>query len=112
MKKEKIDIHEYSNIESRLEITIGKIIAAERVPKSHGLKLSVYFGDYDTRSVFTNIGKTHEPEELIDLTMPFITNLKPSVIKGVNSEAMIMVGTINDKTQVGLDNIGIGTRLM
>jgi tRNA-binding EMAP/Myf-like protein len=112
-KKEQIDIHEYSNVESRLEITIGQITHAERVPKSHGLKLTVDFGNEDVRSVFTNLGKTHEPESLIGLTMPFITNLTPSVIKGVESQAMIMVGIgAEGQEQVGLDYIGIGTRLM
>lgn len=110
--KPKISFDEFIEIESKLEIKIGQIKSAERVPKSYGLKLTVDFGNEDVRTVFTNLGKTHEPEQLIDLTMPFITNLEPSIIKGVESQAMIMVGEINDKIQVGLDFIGIGTKLM
>jgi len=111
--KNKINFDEFLEASSKLEITIGQITGAERVPKSYGLKLTVDFGNNDIRSVFTNIGKTHEPENLIGLTLPFITNLEPSVIKGVNSEAMIMVGTSPEgKEQVGLDYIGIGTKLL
>ncbi len=112
MKKE-ITFEEFLEIESKLEIKIGQITEAESVPKSYGLKLTVNFGGDDVRTVFTNIGKTHLPEQLIGLTMPFITNLAPSVIKGVNSQAMIMVGTGTEgQQQVGLDFVGIGTKLL
>jgi tRNA-binding EMAP/Myf-like protein len=112
MNKEKIKFEEFLEIESKLEIKIGQIKDAERIPKSYGLKLTVDFGNEDVRTVFTNLGKTHEPEHLIDLTAPFITNLESTVIKGVESQAMIMVGEFGDKLQVGLDNIGIGSKLM
>jgi methionyl-tRNA synthetase len=112
MKKE-ITFEEFLEIESKLEIKFGLITEAEVVPKSYGLKLTVNFGEDDVRTVFTNIGKTHLPEQLIGLTMPFITNLAPSVIKGVNSQAMIMVGTgAEGQQQVGLDDFGIGTKLL
>lgn len=112
MKKE-ITFEEFLEIESKLEIKIGLITEAEAVPKSYGLKLTVRFGEDDVRTVFTNIGKTHLPEHLIGLTMPFITNLAPSIIKGVNSQAMIMVGTGTEgQEQVGLDYFGIGTKLL
>lgn len=111
--KAKIKFEEFLEIESKLEIKVGKITSAERVPKSYGLKLTVDFGNEDVRSVFTNLGKTHEPENLVNLTLPFITNLEPSVIKGVNSEAMIMVGIGTEgQEQVGLDYVGIGTKLL
>lgn len=112
MNKEKIKFEEFLEIESKLEIKIGQIKDAERIPKSYGLKLTVDFGNEDVRTVFTNLGKTHEPEHLIDLTAPFITNLESTVIKGVESQAMIMVGELGDKIQVGLDYIGIGSKLM
>jgi methionyl-tRNA synthetase len=111
--KPQITFDEFLEIESKLEIKIGQITEAETVPKSYGLKLTVDFGNGDIRTVFTNIGKTHVPEQLIGVTMPFITNLAPSVIKGVNSQAMIMAGTGTEgQVQVGLDFIGIGTKLL
>jgi methionyl-tRNA synthetase len=110
--KTKINFDEFLKIQSKLEIKIGQIKAAEKVPKSYGLKLTVDFGNEDVRTVFTNLGKTHEPEHLIGLTSPFITNLEPTILKGVESQAMIMAGELGDKIQVGLDFIGIGTKLM
>lgn len=105
MTKEEITYEEFLAIQAKLEIKIGEIMAADRVPKSYGLKLYVDFGGDDTRTVFSNIGKTNEPEDLVGLKMPFITNLVPSIIKGVNSQAMIM-------TEFGLNKFEKGTILL
>lgn len=110
--KKQISFDEFIEIENKLEIKIGRIDAAENVPKSYGLKLTVDFGNNDIRTVFTNIGKTFLPEQVIGLTAPFITNLEPTTIKGVESQAMIMVGIGTEgQQQVGLDFIGVGTKL-
>ena len=97
MKKE-IDIIEYVEIEKSLEITLGSITKAERIPKSKKmLNLSVNFGNED-RSVVTNIGDKIEPDLLVGRQFPFITNLKPVTIMGIESLAMIMVPTNVDGT--------------
>lgn len=88
--KDKISFSEFLEIEKKLEIKIGRITAAESVPKSYGIKLTVDFGNDDIRSVFTNLGKTYHPDQFIGLTTPFVTNLEPSEIKGVLSQAMIL----------------------
>ena len=88
--KQEISFEEFLELESKLEIKIGRITAAESVPKSYGIKLTVDFGDDDIRSVFTNLGKTYKPEQFIGFSTPFVTNLAPSEIKGVLSQAMIL----------------------
>ncbi len=88
--KQEISFDEFLEIESKLEIKVGRITAAESVPKSYGIKLTVDFGNDDVRSVFTNLGKTYQPEQFIGLTTNFVTNLAPSEIKGVLSQAMII----------------------
>lgn len=114
--KEQIDYSEFLEISEKLDIRIGQIVAAERVPKSDKLlKLTVIFGanEEDEKTVVTNIGSTTEPDDLLALTMPFIVNLKPSKMMGITSEAMIMVGTsLEGKMQVGLDYFGVGTKLL
>ena len=115
--KDKIPFSEFLEIEKKLDIRIGKIVHAERIPKSSKLlKLTVIFGanEEDQKTVVTNIGSTHEPEFLFDLTMPFIVNLEPVTMMGIVSEAMIVVGTNDDaeKPQVGLDYFSIGSKLI
>ena len=91
LDKSQITINEFSELEKKLDIKIGQIVDAERVPKSFGLKLTVSFGPSgETKTAFTNLGKDHEPEALIGLMAPFILNLVPSEIKGVKSEVMIL----------------------
>lgn len=112
--KEQIEFPEFLEIEKKLDIRIGQIVAAERIPKSEKLlKLTVIFGIDDEKTVVTNIGSSVEPDDLLALTMPFIVNLKPSKMMGITSEAMIMVGTgLEGQMQVGLDFFGIGTKLL
>ncbi len=88
--KQEISFEEFLELEGKLEIKIGRITAAEAVPKSYGIKLTVDFGNDDIRSVFTNLGKTYKPEQFIGFSTPFVTNLAPSEIKGILSQAMIL----------------------
>lgn len=111
--KTKITFDEYIDVSSKLEIRMGQIMGAEPVPKSFGLKLIVIFGpeESDVKTAFTNLGKTHKPEEFIGLICPFIMNLEPSVIKGVTSEVMIMVGE-DKEGKLSLENYPVGSKLM
>jgi methionyl-tRNA synthetase len=88
--KQEISFEEFLEIENKLEIKVGRITEAEAVPKSYGIKFTVDFGNNDIRSVFTNLGKTYKPEQFLGLTTNFVTNLAPSEIKGVLSQAMII----------------------
>lgn len=88
--KQTINFDEFLDIEKKLEIKVGRIIEAESVPKSYGIKLKVDFNNGDVRSVFTNLGKKYKPEQFINLTTNFVTNLEPTEIKGVLSQAMIL----------------------
>ena len=91
--KERIEFSQFIEIEKQLEIKIGKITSVERVPKSDKmLKMIVNFGSED-RTVMTNIGNQIDPVILLEKVFPFITNLKPVKIMGVESSAMIMAPT-------------------
>jgi methionyl-tRNA synthetase len=90
--KQKINFDEFLEIEKKLEIKVGKILEVEEVPKSKKLlKLTVDFGNKDVRTVTTNIKL-----DLIDWTLlkgvssPFITNLEPVTMMGIESQAMIL----------------------
>jgi methionyl-tRNA synthetase len=97
--KEKINFETFLAIEKQLEIKLGTIQAVEKMPKSDKmLKLTVFFSEGDERTVMTNIGNRLENvNDLMYITLPFITNLEPAKIMGVESTAMIMVPTIGEK---------------
>lgn len=97
--KEQIEFTEFLEIEKKLEIKMGQIRSVERVPKSDKLlKLEVYFGGDDTRTVVTNIGQRVDTVILTMSEQPFITNLAPAKIMGIESQAMIMVAENDDNT--------------
>lgn len=113
--KEQIEFSEFLEIENKLDIRIGQIAEAERVPKSDKLlKLTVIFGSEDSeiKTVVTNIGSTFEPDNLLGVNLPFIVNLKPTKMMGIVSEAMIMIGTNSKNGVMELENYSIGTKII
>lgn len=77
---------------TKVEIRVGKIISAEKVPNADKLlKLAVDFGEEKTRQVISGIAETFkEPSSLLGITALFVTNLEPRMIKGYESQAMIL----------------------
>lgn len=93
--KAQIEFADFMEIEKKLEIKWGRVYHVERVPKSKKLlKLTVLFGEEDSRTVVTNIGEHLEDEQtLLWQRFPFVTNLKPVTMMGIESTAMIMPST-------------------
>lgn len=92
IKKDIIEKINFTDFE-KVEIKAGKILGAERVPKSDKLlKMSVDCGD-EPRIIVSGIGKTFEPTDLIGKTVAVITNLLPAKLMGVESNGMILAAT-------------------
>jgi len=111
--KDKITFDEFLEIETKLEIRVGEIRSVERVPKSDKmLKLTVSFGDDDERTVLTNIGNRIEDiDMLVNMILPFITNLEPAKMMGIMSEAMIMLPE-NKDGDIEIDDVTLGSTIM
>ena len=75
----------------KVEITIGKILSAEKIPDTDKLlKLSVSFG-LETRQIISGISiHFPDPATLVGTKCAFITNLPTRVIKGYESQGMIL----------------------
>jgi len=75
----------------KLDIRIGTILSAERVPETDKLlALSVALGE-ETRTIVSGIAQYFpEPEVLIGRQVPVLVNLKPRTIKGVESRGMVL----------------------
>lgn len=77
---------------SKIEIKIGKVINAEKVPETDKLlKLEVDFGEAENRVIVSGIAHAISAEDIINKEMPFVVNLEPRTIKGIESNGMIMV---------------------
>lgn len=77
---------------SKLDIRIGKIIKAEKIEKADKLlKLSVDVGEENPRIICAGIAMQYQSEEIIGKIVPVLINLKPRVLKGVESQGMILM---------------------
>ncbi|MES2436389.1 MAG: hypothetical protein V4519_00065 [Patescibacteria group bacterium] len=82
---------------AKIEITIGKILSVEKVPETDKLlKLSVSFGT-EIRQIVSGISQyLPDAQVLIGKKCPFVTNLEPRTIKGLESQAMILAVSTDD----------------
>jgi len=76
---------------TKLDIRLGKIVAAEKVPKADKLlKLTVETG-IDVRTIVSGIASYYTPEEVVGKTVSVLLNLEPRKIRGVESQGMILM---------------------
>jgi len=76
---------------AKLDIRIGTVVAAELVPETDKLiKCTIDFGEIGTRTIVSGIAQWKTPEELIGKQLPYIVNLAPRMLKGVESEGMLL----------------------
>lgn len=77
---------------SKIEIKIGKILEAEIVPEADRLlKFKVDMGNGEVRVIVSGIREHYpEPQSMVGKSVPVIVNLEPRMIKGVESQGMIL----------------------
>ena len=100
-----LDLIDYDTF-SKVKLKVGKIISAERVPKSEKLlRLQVNLGpELGERQILAGLAKYYEVESLIGRNVAVVTNLKPAKLMGLESNGMILAAS-NDSGTVELLNI-------
>ena len=75
----------------KMDIRVGTILEAERVPKTDKLlKLKIDTG-IDQRTVVSGIAVDHKPEDIIGKQVSILVNLEPRKIRGIESQGMILM---------------------
>lgn len=78
----------------KLDIRIGKIVSAEAIEGSEKLlKLQVDFGEFQ-RQILSGIAKFYTPAELVGKQCPFIVNLEPRKMMGLESQGMLLAAGV------------------
>lgn len=76
---------------AKMDIRVGTILAAERVPKTDKLmKLTVNVG-IDTRTIVSGIAEHFTPEECVGRQVCVLVNLQPRKLKNIESNGMILM---------------------
>lgn len=81
---------------TKLDIRVGTILEAQKIPKTKKLlQLTVDVG-IDTRTIISGIAESFSPEDIIGQQVTVITNLAPRKIKGIESQGMILMADTPD----------------
>ncbi len=77
---------------TKLDLRIGTIATAERVPKADKLlKLTIEVGEALPRTVVSGIAQHFNPEELPGKQVLLLCNLEPRKMRGVESQGMVLM---------------------
>ena len=85
---------------NKLDIRIGEILAVENHPNADSLYVTkINCGDSTgPRTVVSGLVKYFKPEELIGKKVITLCNLKPSKLRGIVSEGMILTSVIKEQS--------------
>jgi methionyl-tRNA synthetase len=80
---------------SKLDLRVGTIIEAEKMPKANKLLVLKVDTGIDVRTIVSGIAEYFSPEEVIGKRVTVFVNLAPRALRGVESQGMILM--TNDK---------------
>jgi len=101
---------------SKLNIRVGKIIEVQRHAEADGLYVEkVDVGEAEPRQVVSGLVKFIPMEQMAGRRVVLLTNLKPTKLKGVESQAMVLCGKAADGSAMELveppDGAAVGERV-
>ncbi len=76
---------------SKLDIRVGTILEAEKMPKANKLLVLKVDTGLDVRTIVSGIAESFSPEEIIGKKVSVLINLAPRGLRGVESEGMILM---------------------
>ena len=76
---------------SKMDIRVGTILEAERVPKTDKLMKLLIDTGIDKRTVVSGIAAYYKPEDIIGQQVSVLVNLAPRKIKNIESRGMILM---------------------
>ncbi|RLE86526.1 MAG: methionine--tRNA ligase subunit beta [Thermoprotei archaeon] len=81
----------------RLDLRVGRIVAAERVKRARKLLLLKVDLGGETRQLVAGLAEYYDPSELIGKEVVVVANLKPKVIMGLVSQGMLLAAVEDGK---------------
>ena len=76
---------------AKVDIRIGTIIEAEKMPKANKLLVLKVDTGIDVRTIVSGIAEHFTPEEVIGKRVTVLVNLAPRALRGVESEGMLLL---------------------
>jgi methionyl-tRNA synthetase len=100
----------------KVELRVGEIKVAERVPKADKLlRFEVDLGEAEPRQILAGLAEYYEPEKLIGRKVVVVANLKPRKMRGLESQGMICAASLAEEDTPSiatfLEDVKVGARL-
>ena len=85
---------------TKLDMRVGTIIEAEKMPKAKKLLVLKVDTGLDVRTIVSGIAESFTPQEIIGKKVTVLVNLAPRVLRGVESQGMILMTQMPEGTLV------------
>ena len=76
---------------AKLDIRVGTILEAEKMPKANKLLILKIDTGIDVRTIVSGIAESFSPEEILGKRVTVLVNLAPRNLRGVESQGMILM---------------------
>ncbi|MEM0165109.1 MAG: methionine--tRNA ligase subunit beta [Saccharolobus sp.] len=86
---------------SKVDLRVGMVKQAERIEGTRLLRLIVDLGS-EQRQIIAGLGEYYSPEELVNKRIIVIANLKPRIIRGFESQGMLLAAGCKDDEAKGI----------
>jgi len=93
---------------SKLDLRVGTILEAEKMPKANKLLVLKVDTGLDVRTIVSGIAEHFSPEEVIGKRVTVLINLAPRALRGIESEGMILMTNNADGKLVFVNPDGDG----
>ena len=89
-----IEINDFAKVDLR----VGQVVSAERVPKSDKLLLmQIDLGEEKPRQILAGIAEYYSPEKMIGRKVVVVANLKPRKLRGYESQGMVVAASYGEE---------------
>ncbi|MCA0131413.1 methionine--tRNA ligase [Winogradskyella alexanderae] len=86
-QKEEITFDDFT----KLDLRVGTILEAEKMPKTKKLLVLKVDTGIDTRTIVSGIAESFSPEDVVGKRVTVLVNLAPRKLRGVESQGMILM---------------------
>jgi len=78
---------------AKMDIRVGTILEAEKMPKANKLLILKVDTGIDVRTIVSGIAESFKPEDIVGKRVTVLVNLAPRNLRGVESQGMILMTT-------------------
>ena len=84
------DLIQYEDF-AKMDLRVGTILEAEKMPKANKLLVLKVDTGIDVRTIVSGIAESFTPEEIVGRKVTVLVNLAPRALRGVESKGMILM---------------------